>query len=1028
MDDFATWKRRKGFIVDVVYTDDANVGSTTTSIKNYLQGLYDNATTESPAPSYVLFVGDVAQIPAFYLTASGDSHYSDLSYCCWTGNDYLPDCYYGRFSAQNLEQLLPQISKTLMYEQYTFPDDSYLSTAALIAGVDGGYSSDYAYRYADPTMDYIAKTYVTTANGFNNIYYYKNNTAFAPTGVTVTGSSNSTATATALRNLYNSGCGWVNYSAHGGETSWSTPSFTNTNVAAMTNNNKPMVMIGNCCLTNSFQVDACFGEALLRKGNNAGAVSYIGGSNSTYWTEDFYWSVGLRSNISNTCDPSYDANNMGMYDKLFHTHNEATSAWHITLGAMIYAGNMAVQSSSSSLKEYYWQIYHLMGDPSLMPYNKGQASPMNANVPSVITLSTTSLTIQAVPYAYVGFTDNNHNLIAAGFADAAGNITLSFNPITSPENCEVVITAQNYQPFIQTVSVITNGPYTAVTSMTPTTPLTAGEEISFDLTLKNIGTSNASSLSIEFQTNSGHILLDTTGIINLNTALAPGDEINLSGRCSGLIWGHVTDQTTTPISVIVRWGNTADDRSTSTFNFVINADKMKMQNYNMSNIATTSATLTVTNSNIGHATMNHGTVTLICLEPSVCLDQNSHTLSNIAAGQTTTQTYQLSFDENVPQDHKIPFLQTINNGSRTERDTLYLTFGHATNEVITFEDNSWGDITWTQGTYPWELTNQGAYAGNYCIRSKTWANTSQGNNKNSELSITWTSSIDDSIVFYRNVSSENNYDFFRFYIDNVRMEEASGTDNSWTRRAYFVAEGTHTFKFSYEKDQSVSNGSDCAWIDNLKLPYSGISYLYSLDSICEGNNYTFNGTELETSTLSSGLHQFADSTDEAIRFLTLWINAAPEVTIEGGDVTIRSGESVRLTASGAENYLWDNGATSAIIDVYPTETTTYSVTGFNGNCSATVSTTITVDGTLSINGDIENRFSVYPNPAHHYVTIDGDDLQQVIINDINGRQLMSCSAEGNTARIDISSLPNGIYLIQAIGFDGQRQIHKLIKK
>jgi len=34
----------------------------------------------------------------------------------------------------------------------------------------------------------------------------------------------------------------------------------------------------------------------------------------------------------------------------------------------MYAGNMAVMASSSSRKEYYWQVYHLFGDPSLPTY------------------------------------------------------------------------------------------------------------------------------------------------------------------------------------------------------------------------------------------------------------------------------------------------------------------------------------------------------------------------------------------------------------------------------------------------------------------------------------------------------------------------------------------------------------------------------------------------------------------------------------------------------------------------------------
>ena len=33
--------------------------------------------------------------------------------------------------------------------------------------------------------------------------------------------------------------------------------------------------------------------------------------------------------------------------------------------------------------------------------------------------------------------------------------------------------------------------------------------------------------------------------------------------------------------------------------------------------------------------------------------------------------------------------------------------------------------------------------------------------------------------------------------------------------------GTHTFRFSYQKDSGVIGGSDCAWVDNIVLPGMG---------------------------------------------------------------------------------------------------------------------------------------------------------------------------------------------------------------
>ncbi len=113
--DFVAWKRRLGYLVEVAFTSDANVGTTTTSIKSFIQNKYDNATAEDPAPTFILLLGDREQLPAF-TGQSDNSHITDLYYATLNGNDFLPDCYYGRLSATNNQQLSNQIEKILMYE------------------------------------------------------------------------------------------------------------------------------------------------------------------------------------------------------------------------------------------------------------------------------------------------------------------------------------------------------------------------------------------------------------------------------------------------------------------------------------------------------------------------------------------------------------------------------------------------------------------------------------------------------------------------------------------------------------------------------------------------------------------------------------------------------------------------------------------------------------------------------------------------------------------------------------------------
>ena len=446
LDEFLRWKRQQGLRVDVFYIDEMGILSTA-AIANTLTNLYTNASDADPAPTYLLVIGDIDQVPtnASRITSSSyayNDHITDLYYTTWSSGDKLPDCYHGRMSATDTTMLTDILNKTIIYEQYLMPDDRFLGRAALIAGVDYGYSSDNAYTYADPAMDYIAAIYINHTNGYDTVVYYKNRTTFQPNGVHVTGSCQSSSTANALRQFYNQGVGWINYSAHGDWDEWHEPSFTVRNANAMTNSWKPAFMIGNCCLSNRFNSDVCLGEALLRKGNNAGAIGYIGGTNYTYWGEDFYWAVGMRSNISGTMSPTYNASNRGSYDYLFHTHSEPLTQTAATAAKMMFYGNMAVQNSGSQLAAYYWEIYHLMGDPTLMPWlGRAEDTYVDLNdAGAAIYVGTNS-----GAYIAVVDPDDDMRVISATFADINGNASLSLP--SNHASLMLSITSQGHKPW-----------------------------------------------------------------------------------------------------------------------------------------------------------------------------------------------------------------------------------------------------------------------------------------------------------------------------------------------------------------------------------------------------------------------------------------------------------------------------------------------------------------------------------------------------------------------------------------------------
>lgn len=490
IDRFADWKRSQGLMVDVL--DKGTINSENLALD--FQERYDTASAEYPAPTFILLVGDHAQLPAFNsrITTSGwndvdNDHITDLYFVTWTAGDDLPDCYQGRFSATDTVTLEAIIDKTMLYEQYAFTDDSYLGRAALIAGEDNGYhtasgwTADYAWIYADPAMDYIAYNYVNADNGYNEVYYYKNDVSYAPDGVNITGYCSNSSAATELSNLYSSGLGWINYSAHGDWDRWHKPSFTVSNVNSMNNSGKPSFMIGNCCLSNKFDKPTCFGEALLRRGYNAGAVCYIGGTNSTYWTQDFYWAVGLRSSISHNMAPTYYSNRLGAYDRLFHTHDEDHSNTITTAGAIVYYGNYAVNSASTSstssnMKKYYWEIYELMGDPSLMPW-LGRAADLT------VTVNRTSdkLTVNSAPYAYVAIVDSaTLKVFATTFASASGQAKFDIASSVDLSGKFLTITSQNYKPFRQDLRGVVVGINSSVFDELSIYPNPATDQVTID--------------------------------------------------------------------------------------------------------------------------------------------------------------------------------------------------------------------------------------------------------------------------------------------------------------------------------------------------------------------------------------------------------------------------------------------------------------------------------------------------------------------------------------------------------------------
>jgi len=423
---FIHWKIQKGFKVIEAYTDDPAVGTTAASIKNYLHDLYDNPPEGYNPQSFVLIVGDVAQIPP----SSNSGQATDLRYCEYTG-DNIPEAFYGRFSAINTTQLQSYIDKTVEYEKYLFPDDTFLGECVMVSGYD---PNGNGLTYGNGQINY------GTENYFDTLHNLLSHTYLQPEPGGGNYSQN-------IRNNVSNGVCYANYTAHGGVDGWSDPSFNNSQIAALQNAHKYPLMVGNCCLTSSFN-STCFAEEVTRA-INKGAIGYIGASNNSLWSEDYWWGVGFKSLSTH---PSYMPLHLGAYDVTFHDKGQPLEKWFVTQGQMVVGGNMAVQESGSSNKQYYWEIYNLMGDPSLSIYFSIPPA-LTASYPDHIAQTETSLTVTSEPWSYVALSVNDSILLDAKLVDSTGTTTLMFGSIPASDQVRIVITKQNRKPIIDSLPI-----------------------------------------------------------------------------------------------------------------------------------------------------------------------------------------------------------------------------------------------------------------------------------------------------------------------------------------------------------------------------------------------------------------------------------------------------------------------------------------------------------------------------------------------------------------------------------------------
>ncbi len=794
---FIQWKRMKGFNVIEAYTNNPAVGNTTTSIKNYLQGLYLAGTPENPAPSFILIVGDIDQVPSFNGATGG--HKTDMYYAEYTGDDF-PEAFIGRFSAENESQLVPQLNKTIEYEKYLMPDPSFLGEVVMIAGVD----ANFAPVHANGQINYGTDTYFNLAHGLSSYTYLYPQSGTSGTQI--------------IQDVSN-GVGYANYTAHGSSSGWANPSFSVSDVDGLQNQHQYPLMVGNCCLTNKFDDPLCFGEALLRA-NNRGAFAYIGGTNVTYWDEDYYWGVGVRAIVAN---PVWaPGEQRGAYDCAFHDHGEPYSDWYVTNGSMIHAGNMAVTVGSANSSTYYWEVYMLMGDPSAMTYF-GIPPAMTVSYDNLMNLAVTSFTVNTEPYTYVAISQNGV-LHGATLADSNGLAIVNLDPITTPGYAHIVITGQNWQPVIDSIIVASpSGPFVLIDNYLAhefngnnNGQIDFNEDASVNITLKNWGQASANSVTMSISTTDPYVTITDNAEIFGNI-----DPSNMSTHYNAFTFSvanNVPDQHIVNFEAVI--SDNGGNNWIYTFTALINAPHFTVGSVYIDDNTTgngngrldpgETADIVITGINSGHSDAPNTIGTLSENTPLLNLNTNTSAMYTLMAAASGTATFNVTISATAQVSDIIPVDFSFASGAYSAAKTFNLTVGIVSED---WETHTLTHLNWvTGGSSPWFISINDPYEGSFCLQSGMI-----NDNQSSDLLIQGTVLIEDTLSFFRKVSSEEDYDFLKFYVDATKLDQWAG-NVPWGREAYIISPGLHTFKWTYKKDGSQIGGSDAAWLDNIIFP------------------------------------------------------------------------------------------------------------------------------------------------------------------------------------------------------------------
>jgi len=652
------WKQKLGFNTKLAIIEE--IGTTAEEIKQYLQNAYD--TWENP-PEFVVLVGDVSgtiQCPAFYVEGYFTPwDVSDHNYTLLDGDDYFPDVFIGRLSAQSQIDLMTIVSKIINYEQHPFMEIPWQNRALMVGFVHefNGYSQrETLMGIRNKLLDFEYAVVDTFINPWQQ-------------GQTL------------LANSISEGESFVCYRGTGSPSSWGgfpTTMFNLDDIDLLNNGFMLPLVTSMTCGGGDYaseQFSTSFGEKWVSVGSPSepkGSIGFIGPSE--YDTKTWFNNpnaAGIYQGVTQEglfrCGEMLLRGKMELYNNFPNNH-----AWGGALNS----------------DQFYFYVYNLLGDPGLQILTdipKEIEVTHDSNIP----LSANFLEVQIsnseddLAEFTIAITSED-SLVATGITNADGIAQIPID--LSAGDYEVTASKYCYIPVTNELEVTTNANL-ALDSFSFTGDLVSGNESSLEFAIENVGSSVIENITISPVCNNENITFTSEPIII--------DLLEISGNHSGQFDIQVSEGWQDAVEVNIFLEITSDSGD---FEFLIPTQivspelmvsEFTAQNPSNCLIQNETTNITIELMNYGNYDTSDFRAELICTNEKAIIENSISNYTNIQQNDTGIGNFSVT-PENVISGELAQFeLIITNTGNVLQNINFNFPIGIIDSSSVTFCENGY---------------------------------------------------------------------------------------------------------------------------------------------------------------------------------------------------------------------------------------------------------------------------------------------------------------------------------------------------